>query len=62
MELGCERARSRHQGVKEAVDEVAWHGVACDGGGLTCRVGAWTGCHVVDCARFGWCSVVEGSK
>jgi len=44
------------------VDEVAWHGMACNGGGLICHIGMWTGCHVVDCAQFGWCSMVEGSK
>ena len=46
------------------MEEVVWHGVAWHAmvaGGLTCRVGVWTGCHVVECARFGWCSM-EGSK
>ena len=53
MELGCERVRSRHRGVEEAVDKVVWHGVvwrAMVAGGLMCRVGVWTGCHVVECA------------
>jgi len=53
VELGCERARSRHQGVKEAVDKVVWHGVAWHAmvaGRLTCCVGMWMGCHVVECA------------
>jgi len=64
VELGCERVRSRHRGVKKAVDKVVWHGMAWRAmvaGGLTCYIGTWMGCHVVECAQFGWYSM-EGSK